>query len=127
MTLASLLEAAQAAPPEHRIEWRDAIAAHGAAAVEGVRPWLTNPGLAAFAVRVIERAGLEGEAKLAAKVLRAARLLVPADVAPDVAWSLQRLKSAARPSAAAPVAPAAPAPVRRPPVRSAQAARRRPR
>jgi hypothetical protein len=126
MTLASLLESAQAASPEHRIEWRDAIAAHGASAVEGVRPWLASPSLAAFAVRVIERAGVNGEARLAGKVLRASRLLVPDEVAPDIAWSLERLK-AARPSTAAPVAPAAPAPVRQAPARSAQAARRRPR
>jgi hypothetical protein len=127
MTLKSLLESAQAAPPEHRIEWRDAIAAHGASAVEGVRPWLADPGLAAFAVRVIERAGVNGEAQLAGKVLRAARLLVPEEVAPDVAWSLERLKAAARPSSPTPAAPAAPASIRRAPAQPAPAARRRPR
>jgi hypothetical protein len=127
MELASLLESAQAAPPERRIEWRDGIAAHGASAIEGVRPWLVSGSLAAFAVRVIERAGINGEAELASKVLRAARPRVPEEVAPDVDWALQRLKAAMRPQPATPVAPAAVTPVRRTPARSALAARRRPR
>jgi hypothetical protein len=125
MELPMLIESAQAASPEHRIEWRDGIAAHGASAIEGVRPWLVSDDLAAFAVRVIEQAGMNGEAELATKVLRASRSLVPEKVVPDVDWALQRLKGAMRPRPAAPVAPAAPDPVRRAPARSAVVNRRR--
>jgi hypothetical protein len=107
--LASLLESAKAAPPERRIEWRDAIAAHGAAAIEGVRPWLADAGLAAFAVRVIERAGVDGEGELAARVLRASRARIPENVAGDVEWALQRLRDAAKPKPAATATPARPA------------------
>jgi len=79
MELAALLEQAQTAPRDRRIEWRDPIAAHGATAIEGVRPWLADGELAAFAVRVIEQAGIAGEPQLAAKVLRAARHARPPD------------------------------------------------
>ena len=102
MELAALLEEAQAAPPERRIEWRDPIAAHGARAIEGVRPWLADGVLAAFAVRVIERAGSNGEPELASRVLRSARARVPSGVAGDVTWALQRLRAASRPEPAPP-------------------------
>lgn len=125
MTLASLLASAEAAPPAHRIEWRDGIAAHGAGAIEGVRPWLASDSLAAFAVRVIEQAGINGEARLASRVLRASRLIVPPAVAPDVVWALDRLRIAARPMPAVPVAPVVPARPPREPARAALAARRR--
>jgi len=55
-SLASLLQAAAEAAPDHRIEFRDAIAAHGEAAIKGVSPWLADPALGAFAVRVIRKA-----------------------------------------------------------------------
>jgi hypothetical protein len=126
MELAALLEQAQSAPRDRRIEWRDPIAAHGATAIEGVRPWLADGELAAFAVRVIEQAGIGGEPQLAAKVLRAARTRVPDSVTGDVVWALQRLKTTSRP--AQPERPA-PAPVggavRREPARFPQVARRR--
>jgi hypothetical protein len=125
--LASLLESAQAAAPDHRIEWRDRIAAHGADAIEGIRPWLVDEGLAAFAVRVIELAGSNGEAALATKVLRAARPRVPAVVVGDIDWALVRVKASQRPAATTPVTPkaAAPArPVRREPLRAGVAPRR---
>lgn len=116
MELPALLEAAQSAPPDHRIEWRDQIAAHGAPAIEAVRPWLVDDSLAAFAIRVIERVGLDGEAELAARALRAARKHVPAGVEGDVDWALVRLREVTRrrsspPAEPAPTAP--PKPVRR--------------
>jgi hypothetical protein len=111
MELAALLEEAHAAPPGSRIEWRDRIAAHGVPAIEGVRPWLESDTLAAFAVRVIERVGVDGEAVLAGKVLRSARGRVPASVTPDVDWALQRLRVVSRP---APPKPAAASPAARP-------------
>ena len=125
MELVALLKGAEAAPQEHRIEWRDRIAAHGADAIEGVRPWLVSENLAAFAVRVIERAGINGDAALASRVLRAARTRVPVRVAGDVEWALAQVKASVRPQ---PAAPAAPARARRAaPARSVLALRGRPR
>jgi hypothetical protein len=92
MQLSTLLREAETASPMNRIEWRDKIAAHGARAIEEVRPWLQSPILAAFAVRVIERAGLAGESLLATEVLKSARSKVPAPVKGDVDWALRRLR-----------------------------------
>lgn len=119
MNLALLLEEARTASPARRIEWRDRIAAHGAEAIEGVRPWLADPALAGFAIRVIERAGNAGEKTLAARILRAARAGVAPAIAADIAWALQQLRATpvrAKPSPTAP-SPAAPAPPNRPPSR----------
>ncbi len=91
MELAALLEEAHSAPPDRRIEWRDRIAAHGASAIDGIRPWLADDVLAAFAVRVIERVGVNGEAELASQVLRSERAHVPAEVSADVTWALRKL------------------------------------
>ena len=123
MELTALLETARSASPARRIESRDQIAAFGALAIEGIRPWLTDDALAAFAVRVIERAGINGEPQLAAKVLRAARSKVPAGVTDDVVWALERLRAASRPKPPPPAAAAAP--VRRDTSRSASSSRRR--
>jgi hypothetical protein len=90
MELATLLDGARTAAPDRRIESCDAIGAYGARGIEGVRPWLGDDVLAAFAVRVIEEAGLHGEPELAAEVLRAARKQVPACVTGDVEWALAR-------------------------------------
>jgi hypothetical protein len=98
MKLALLLEEARTASPASRIEWRDRIAAFGPPAIEGVRPWLSSPVLAAFAIRVIERAGAAGEATIAAQVLRSARTTVPPAVAADIDWALQRLKATTQPT-----------------------------
>ncbi len=118
MELTALLEEAQSAPPARRIEWRDPIAAYGARAIEGVRPWLMEGVLSAFAVRVIERAGSNGEPELATQVLRSVRARVPSGVTADVTWALQRLRAASRPDATTPPKPAAP--------RSARSVRREP-
>jgi hypothetical protein len=122
--LAALLEHARAATPARRIESRDGIAAYGASGIEGVRPWLVDGALAAFAVRVIERAGINGESALASKVLRSARATVPPGVTEDVVWALQQLRVAARPSPLPVVAPVPVAPVRRAAPRSASSSRR---
>jgi hypothetical protein len=105
--LNALLAKAKSATPTRRIEWRDQIAGFGTPAIEGVKPWLSSPALAAFAIRVIERAASHGDSALAARVLRAAKAGVPPAVAPDLDWALQRLKAEAH--AADPVAPTAPA------------------
>ena len=108
MQLASLLEEAQGASPDCRILWRDRIAPFGKRAIDGVEPWLTSGVLAAFAVRVILRVGQQGEREAAAKVLRSARLRVPAQVKVDVDWALATLRLAARQAAAAEKALATP-------------------
>ncbi len=128
MELDVLLEEARSAPPGRRIEWRDRIAAHGERAIEGVRPWLADGVLAAFAVRVIERVGLDGQAEVASQVLRGARGRVPAGVSGDIDWALRRLRAASRPAPPEPAAPVASSPtraVRREPPRFAAVGRRR--
>jgi hypothetical protein len=108
MDLATLLEHARSASPAQRIEWRDPIVAHGADAIEGVAPWLADEVLAAFAVRVIEHAGLAGHEALAGKVLRGARKRAPESVSGDIEWALRRLREASRPQGATPASKPAP-------------------
>jgi hypothetical protein len=107
MELIALLTEAKTASPMHRIELRDRIAAHGARAIDGVRPWLSSPVLAAFAIRVIERAGSNGEAPQATQVLRSARSTVPLGIKGDVDWALQLLRQRAVQSAALAAPPVA--------------------
>lgn len=57
--LDQLLEAAKAAGPGERIEFRDRIAAHGARAMPSLRHWLLDPRLGAFAVRTLEKIARE--------------------------------------------------------------------
>lgn len=90
--LADLLEAARRASPLRRIEWRDRIAAHGGAAIEAVRPWLVDQRLGGFAIRVIQRAGMLGDADLAARVIRSTRPRLSALLRADAAWALKRLR-----------------------------------
>lgn len=90
--LAALLADAREADPAHRIDLRDPIAAHGAAAIEAVGPWLKEPALAAFAIRVIARAGLDGERETALATLRSARRRLDPRFRADVDWALSVLK-----------------------------------
>lgn len=92
MELSALLSKAGKATPDRRIELRDPIAAYGAPAIEAVRPWLANPVFAAFAIRVIERAGTNGEAAQAIEVLRSARSTMPPVVKGDLDWALKQLR-----------------------------------
>jgi len=101
--LAILLARAEGADPAHRIDLRDPIAAHGADAIEAVTPWLKDPALAAFAIRVIARVGLDGEREAAQTALRAARRRMDARLRADADWALGVLKV----SATAPPEPAA--------------------
>jgi hypothetical protein len=107
--LAALLARAEGADPAHRIDLRDDIAAHGEAAIEAVTPWLKVPGLAAFAIRVIARAGLDGNREAAQGALRQARRRLDERLRADIDWALATLK-VARPT----LAPA----VKRPPARA---------
>jgi hypothetical protein len=90
--LATLLAEAREADPANRIDWRDPIAAHGAAAIEAVGPWLKDPALAAFAIRVIARVGLDGERETAQAILRQARRRLDARLRADADWALGVLR-----------------------------------
>ena len=92
MELTLLLEQAKEASPTTRIQWRDRIASYGARAIDATRLWLTDTVLAAFAVRVIERAGANGAQGLAIDALRSSRSRVPLAVRSDVDWALKRLR-----------------------------------
>jgi len=92
--LATLLARAEGADPANRIDLRDPIAAHGAAAIEAVAPWLKEPALAAFAIRVIARVGLDGERAAAQSVLRSARRRMDERLRADADWALSVLKVA---------------------------------
>jgi hypothetical protein len=98
--LAVLLARAESADPAHRIDLRDPIAAHGAAAIEAVTPWLKEPGMAAFAIRVIARAGLDGERTAAQAALRAARRRMDERLRADADWALGVLRVAPTPAPA---------------------------
>ena len=69
LTLDDAVMGAAEAPPSIRIEFRDPIARHGLAGIERVVPWLTDPSMAAFAVRVVARAADFGAADDARRVL----------------------------------------------------------
>jgi len=97
-SLAALIDRAEHADPAHRIDLRDPIAAHGAAAIEAVTPWLKVQGLAAFAIRVIARAGLDGEREAAQTALRAARRRMDTSLRADTDWALSVLKVTAAPA-----------------------------
>ena len=105
--LAKLLKRAEDADPSNRIDWRDPIAAHGTAAIEAVTPWLKVPTLAAFAIRVIARVGLDGEPATAQAALRQARRRLDERLRADIDWALASLK--AERAAPAPAVKAAPA------------------
>ena len=62
--------------------------------------------LAAFAIRVIERAGTNGQVAFATRVLRSARSRVPERERGDVDWALQRLRVKAQAEASNSLEPA---------------------
>ena len=92
--LATLLARAEGADPADRIDLRDPIAAHGSEAIEAVTPWLKVPALAAFAIRVIARAGLDGERDAAQAALRQARRRMDDRLRADADWALGVLRLA---------------------------------
>jgi hypothetical protein len=57
--LDQLLEAANAADPGVRIQFRDPIAAHGASAIPPLRGWLADARLSAFALRTLEKIAVD--------------------------------------------------------------------
>jgi len=100
MHLSVLLDEARNAGPLHRIEWRDPIASYGERAIAAVQPWLVDPVLGSFAIRVIERVGEQGKAEQATRALRAARGLVPPPQQGDLDWALGRLRPITHPASA---------------------------
>jgi hypothetical protein len=125
MELEALLAEAKSASPLRRIEWRDQIAAYGDQGIQAVSPWLADETLAAFAVRVIDRAGLDGHPDAATRALQDWRKRAPEGVRDDIAWALRRIKVASQPEAPKPVKPL-PVQAARVRPRSTTAARRRP-
>lgn len=97
--LLDLLEEAREADPGSRIEYRDAIARHGAVAIREIRSWLADPALVSFAIRVIEKAAAtDAEARrLAIEALRGVQGSAFSESAKrDALDALQRLGAAAR-------------------------------
>ena len=100
--LESLLDRARHAGPADRIAWRDPIATQGAAAIDALTPWLASPTLAGFAIRVIERAGANGEQEAAQRVLRGARSRLDVHLRADVDWALRQLRDGTMPASRGP-------------------------
>lgn len=91
--LDEVLNAAEAASPGERIEFRDRIAAFGAQAIPPLGRWLLDPRLGAFAVRTLERIGRDTANRQA--VLDTFVLVpqsIPEPVATDLADALGRLR-----------------------------------
>jgi hypothetical protein len=95
--LVELLVLASKADPSDRIQWRDPIAAYGSAGIGAVAPWLVDPALAAFAIRVIARAGADGERETAQATLRQARRRLDPRLRADADWALSMLKVGPQP------------------------------
>jgi uncharacterized NAD(P)/FAD-binding protein YdhS len=90
--LEEALAGARAADRLTRIEWRDRIAAHGAAAIDAVFEWAGDDELGAFAVRVIEAVSRRGHPDEAAEALVAIRSIgATAAVCRDAAEAISRL------------------------------------
>ena len=98
--LLDLLDQAREASVGSRIEHRDAIAVHGAAAIRAIRSWLGDASLVSFAIRVIEKAATvdAGARDLAIETLRGVQGGAFSELARrDALDALRRLGGAARP------------------------------
>src|ERR1035437_8076015 len=93
MTLEEALAGARDADRVTRIQWRDRIAAHGAAGIDAVFEWAGDAEFGAFAVRVIEAAGKRGSLDEAIEALAAIRSIGATDaVRGDANEALLRLR-----------------------------------
>lgn len=88
MQLAALLTQARTVKPHNRIALRDPIAQYGKRAIDSVAPWVGDRLLSAFAIRVIVRAGQDGERETGLRTLRAARRIVPDGSREDLEWAI---------------------------------------
>lgn len=91
MGVEDVVEHARLASPNDRIELRDALARHGAAAIEAMGEWLADPVLTRFAVRVIGRAADLGAREAAIGQLLTAREEATPDQRADIDAELHRL------------------------------------
>lgn len=91
------LAAAAAASPNDRIGYRDAIAAHGPAAVTVLTPYLADPTMRSFAIRTIESAAAHGAKTEAIATLSSLPPGAPPHIVADADAALGRL--GARPTA----------------------------
>lgn len=105
MQLTALLSQARTARPQTRIELRDSIAFFGSRAITEVAPWIVDPKLGAFAIRVILRAGQQGERDAALLALRAARRHISEASRHDLDWAIGTLQPAKQPVARTPRQP----------------------
>jgi hypothetical protein len=100
--LEALVALAATASPIERIELRDRIASYGPEAIVAMTPWLTNPLLGAFAVRVMARASdIGAQAQAAAALKQALGKKLPEAVRGDITSELARLRASARATATA--------------------------
>ncbi|MBA2719226.1 MAG: hypothetical protein H0U52_08325 [Chloroflexi bacterium] len=96
-----LVEAAAADPSERLPTYRDAIAAHGAAAITALEPWLADDRLAAFAVRTITRSATEARPEAIA-VLTRHQLRATGKAREDLDFALESLGVKPRSTVAGP-------------------------
>lgn len=96
LSLDDAIMGAAEAPPSIRIEFRDPIARYGVAGIARVMPWLTDPKLSVFAVRVIARAADFDAAAEASRVLLGALAGLTGPARSDAVDALQRLGAPAR-------------------------------
>lgn len=92
-SLHQLLERARAASPNDRIDLRDEIAQHGSAAIDAMVPWLADPELERFAIRVIGRIAELGPREQAVNALRTAGAEATRAVRVAIDAELARLKA----------------------------------
>jgi len=79
------------APPSSRIEFRDPIARYGSEGIARVTPWLADPTMAAFAVRVIARAADFGASDQSRRILRACLATLQGPARSDALSALEKL------------------------------------
>jgi hypothetical protein len=100
--LQALVALAATASPIERIELRDQIASFGPEAVAAMAPWLTDPVLGAFAVRVMGKASDGGaQTQAIAALKKALTKSLPDSVRGDITAELARLRANARATASA--------------------------
>lgn len=111
LSLDEAIMGAAEAPPSVRIEYRDPIARFGSAGIERAAPWLTDPKMSAFAVRVVARAADFGAATDARKVLQAALLILHEPARSDALLALGKLGAVPRPARVSSISKLAAAPM----------------
>ena len=91
LSLDDAVMGAAEAPPAIRIEFRDPIARYGSDGIDRVTPWLADPSLAAFAVRVIARAADFGAAGASGRALQASLAILQGAARSDALAALEKL------------------------------------